>query len=195
MSELKFSCPSCGQIVECEKAYGGHVIHCPNCCAEIRIPFSNSAFPTELEVPKAQLMLNEPGTKSPAQSSDTTKELLCTCPICQSELRVRVETARTGGPQMAELVRPPVPPAEPPPPEIEHQAEAGPPASKPAKTHTEHEQQLAAARALQKIQANPSLKPRLSYVLDAEQSKTQKPPEPEPKNKPGPADYQKSFQE
>lgn len=41
MSELKFSCPACGQHVACSKASGGDVIHCPNCEVELRIPFSN----------------------------------------------------------------------------------------------------------------------------------------------------------
>src|SRR3954465_10011202 len=53
MSELKFSCPACGQHISCSKAAGGHVIHCPACCAEMRIPLGSVAGNSEL---KAELI-------------------------------------------------------------------------------------------------------------------------------------------
>lgn len=56
MSELKFSCPACGQHVACSKASGGDVIHCPNCEVELRIPFSNVTMNGAISELKAERM-------------------------------------------------------------------------------------------------------------------------------------------
>src|SRR3954471_24771353 len=38
MSDLKFSCPSCGQHVQCNESYAGEKIPCPSCASLIRVP-------------------------------------------------------------------------------------------------------------------------------------------------------------
>ena len=209
MSELRFECPSCGQNVECEKAYGGHVIHCPNCCAEIRIPFSNTAIPTELSVPKAQLV--DPATAKPvmAAAADAHREFVC--PVCKSELRAPAHAStppETGLPTAELIHREPEPPKEECPPEekkkepLPEQRSATadkPVAPEPSahKTHTEHEQEIAAARAARPVQANSTLKPRLDYILSSAQTPPANPtPEPDSnKETKPPAGDQKSLQE
>jgi len=38
MSDLKFSCPSCAQHIQCDESYAGDKIPCPNCAAVVRVP-------------------------------------------------------------------------------------------------------------------------------------------------------------
>jgi hypothetical protein len=38
MSDLKFSCPSCGQHIQCERSYAGEKLPCPGCATLIRVP-------------------------------------------------------------------------------------------------------------------------------------------------------------
>ena len=38
MSDLKFSCPSCGQHIQCDAAHAGENIPCPGCALLIRVP-------------------------------------------------------------------------------------------------------------------------------------------------------------
>jgi hypothetical protein len=38
MSELKFSCPSCGQHIQCDATHAGENIPCPACALLIRVP-------------------------------------------------------------------------------------------------------------------------------------------------------------
>ena len=38
MRDLKFSCPSCGQHVQCDMSYAGEKIPCPGCAVLIRVP-------------------------------------------------------------------------------------------------------------------------------------------------------------
>src|SRR5260370_19104865 len=110
MSDVKFECPSCGQRLECSRACSGDVIHCPRCCAEIRVPFS---APGEIEgsVARAELVTPPAPTMAPKNESNKTnsetsngpvskpaqpKEVIC--PVCQSELRIPEELAeKTGG--------------------------------------------------------------------------------------------------
>jgi hypothetical protein len=58
MSELKFTCPSCGQHMQVEKAYVGHVLPCPGCAVELRVPFSDGAGGSPNALPRAQLVLS-----------------------------------------------------------------------------------------------------------------------------------------
>ena len=51
MSDLKFSCPSCGQHVQCDEAHAGENIPCPACAQLIRVPVSATVVP--VETPKA----------------------------------------------------------------------------------------------------------------------------------------------
>jgi hypothetical protein len=38
MSDLKFSCPSCGQHIQCDEAHAGENIPCPACAVLVRVP-------------------------------------------------------------------------------------------------------------------------------------------------------------
>jgi hypothetical protein len=38
MSDLKFTCPSCGQHVQLDASYAGEKIPCPSCAAVVRVP-------------------------------------------------------------------------------------------------------------------------------------------------------------
>jgi hypothetical protein len=38
MSDLKFSCPSCAQHIQCDESYAGERIPCPSCAALVRVP-------------------------------------------------------------------------------------------------------------------------------------------------------------
>src|SRR6266850_6163996 len=104
MSDVKFECPACGQRLECSRACSGDVIHCPRCCAEIRVPFR---APNEIEgsVSRAELIMPAATAMAPTNESNKTssersnelaskpeqpKEVIC--PVCQSELRVPVES-------------------------------------------------------------------------------------------------------
>jgi hypothetical protein len=38
MSDLKFSCPSCAQHIQCDESYAGEKIPCPACATLVRVP-------------------------------------------------------------------------------------------------------------------------------------------------------------
>jgi hypothetical protein len=38
MSDLKFSCPSCGQHIQCDETHAGKNLPCPDCAHLIRVP-------------------------------------------------------------------------------------------------------------------------------------------------------------
>jgi len=200
MSELRFECPACGQHVECEKQYGGHVIHCPKCCAELRIPFANTALPSELSVQKAQLV-DPAAVKPPTElAAESSREFVC--PVCKSELRAPVHTAHAqNGLPTAELLR--HAPAESSATEPSSSEDKSPKEDKPAKTeththksHAEHEQEIAAARAARPIQLYPTTKPRLDVILsNAHTPSSESPPASSEKETKPPADEHKTFQE
>jgi hypothetical protein len=50
MSDLKFSCPSCGQHIQCEQSHAGEKIPCPGCAALIRVP-ADAPIVTKAPVP------------------------------------------------------------------------------------------------------------------------------------------------
>jgi hypothetical protein len=50
MNDLKFSCPSCGQHIQCEESHAGEKIPCPGCAAVIRVP-SEAAIVTQAPAP------------------------------------------------------------------------------------------------------------------------------------------------
>jgi hypothetical protein len=164
MNLVKFECPACGQHMECERACGGDVIHCPRCCAEIRIPFRS---PVDMEglVSRAELVTPAPSGKTahsesqPAQTNqprDASAQI--SCPACHAELKVVIPAH--GGPNTTLLRTPPSPPTPKP-------AEAEP--AHPDFAHMsieERERQIAAAREAHPIQLYPSMKPRLEYVLE-----------------------------
>jgi hypothetical protein len=38
MSDLKFSCPSCAQHIQCDQSHAGEKLPCPSCAALVRVP-------------------------------------------------------------------------------------------------------------------------------------------------------------
>src|SRR5438105_1631014 len=109
MTDLKFECPACGQHMECDRVCGGDVIHCPKCCAELRIPFPTSkTVPGSIE--RAQLLhpaaslphtqgspskSDAPEPSTPAVTAAQVAEVLC--PVCQSQLRINPGIAAKAG--------------------------------------------------------------------------------------------------
>jgi ribosomal protein S27E len=174
MNVLKFECPGCGQHLECDSSLGGDVIHCPRCCAELRIPFGGSAdIPGTIK--RAEMILHAPaaappspqGSQPPAQPAPAALEPMeVLCPVCQSQLRVRAEVSKPGSvPPVAELAR-----------KGELKDQPAQTSGKPEENHPdldhmtleERERQIAAAREAHPIQLNPPVKPRLSYILSGE---------------------------
>ena len=47
MSDLKFSCPSCAQHIQCDESYAGERIPCPNCATLVRVPVDAPLAPTK----------------------------------------------------------------------------------------------------------------------------------------------------
>jgi hypothetical protein len=43
MGDIKFSCPSCKQEIECDELWGGHDLACPTCNAQMTVPQLQSA--------------------------------------------------------------------------------------------------------------------------------------------------------
>ena len=186
MTEIKFECPACGQHMECDRACGGDLIHCPRCCAELRIPFEDNG---QIESTKrAELITPQTSTAAPTSAvapttgpapvaevpkpSTKPEHLEVTCPVCRSELKI----AATGGdarkpgssPPLAELLRKgPEPKPEAAPAQAQPES-ASDGQGKPEHRHLtieEREQQIAAARQAHPIHLNPPMKPRLEYVL------------------------------
>jgi hypothetical protein len=189
MSELKFICPACGQHMQCEKAYVGHQLPCPNCQTELRIPFSDSAGGGPDALPRAQIVLlpgketnasilvdpekmreakatasdipqeiivkREPEISKPAPAA-APHELHCICPVCRSELKISAAAKSSDDkPRVAELAgktsaTPPEAPAESP-----HSSDL-----------LERERKIAVARENNPVSLYPSMKPRLSYILN-----------------------------
>jgi hypothetical protein len=50
MAELKFSCPHCGQHIQCDELWGGHQIQCPACHGDLTVPAQLRA-PTPMATP------------------------------------------------------------------------------------------------------------------------------------------------
>ena len=62
MSDLKFSCPSCGQHIQCDEAHAGENIPCPDCAHLVRVPASAKVV---VEPPAA---VAQPPTAAPDES-------------------------------------------------------------------------------------------------------------------------------
>jgi hypothetical protein len=180
MTYMKFECPACGQSLECDRAFGGDVIHCPRCCAEIRVPFGAdqqlegslsraelisqpavATAPSGQPIKTANEQVNQPDA-APPQPSEVK------CPVCHAELRIPAGLAPKAGEKLpaAELIREG--------PRREANAEHAKPAKPPPQTESPHlsieerEQKIAAARKEHPVQVYPPMKPRLEYVLSGE---------------------------
>ncbi len=209
---MKFECPACGQHLECDRAFGGDVIHCPRCCAEIRVPFgadqqvdgsvsraeliSQPAVATSAS-PQPAKATSEPA-RPPASTPPQPTEVKC--PVCEAELRIRAGLAANAGDRLpiAELIR--KGPGRKG--DADHSKSA-----KPAPTGSHHlsieerEQQIATARKEHPVQLYSPMKPRLDYVLSGEapppanEESTPKPPQqPDPEPEPN-HPQSKSFNE
>src|SRR5262249_37494509 len=152
MSVLKFECPGCGQHMETDRACAGDIIHCPRCCAELRIPFSEipgSILRAEIifHAPKAPATAPAAVPASAPTPPPPARPVEVICPVCESELRVRSGAPKVGAaPPLAELIRK----GEPKPHEAEKVEE-----SHPDLAHMsvqEREQQIAAAREAHPVQ-------------------------------------------
>jgi hypothetical protein len=175
MSVLKFECPGCGQHMECDRACAGDVIHCPRCCAELRIPFSEipgSILRAELILHAPKPAVTAPATPAPAAPPPRPRELIC--PVCESHLRVPNATTPSGSLPLAELIKkgePKPTPQEEPHPDLAHMS------------LPEREQQIAAAREAHPIQLNTPVKPRLNYILSEKAAPVTKPENERPSDK------------
>lgn len=196
MSALKFTCPVCGQNMQCEKAYVGHQAPCPSCGADLRVPASDAAGgapdalpraelvnPTAApilatikkaaasEIPQEMIVAKESDFKKPApppHSAIKPEEIHCLCPVCQSELKVSADAIPgPGGIRHAELVR-----ATPPHDAESHSTPAG-------QSPIEREQEIAAARAAHPVEVTPAIKPRLSYILSGGEAPSEPAEKPE----------------
>jgi hypothetical protein len=90
MSDLKFTCPSCGQHIQCDQDYANEKIPCPNCGSVVRVPVdapivtkaptpeatpSAPAITSGLEVPTLEdNFLQESGTPVPSAPPMTERE-------------------------------------------------------------------------------------------------------------------------
>lgn len=90
MSDLKFTCSSCGQHIQCDQDYANERIPCPNCGSVVRVPVDapiviKASIPTaepptnaaggRLTVPSLEdNFLQEPGTPVPATPPLTERE-------------------------------------------------------------------------------------------------------------------------
>ena len=118
MSDLKFTCSSCGQHIQLDQDYAGERIPCPSCATVVRVPVDAPTV-TTAAVPEAAPQAPAPGgTLAVPTLEDNFGHEGGTAPV----------------------------PSTPP--------------------MTEREQQLAAARAAHPVLAMPTVKPRLSYILN-----------------------------
>jgi hypothetical protein len=170
MSALKFECPGCGQHMECDRACAGDIIHCPRCCAELRIPFSEipgSILRAEMIFRAPKAPATAPAAPAPVPPPQAVEVI---CPVCESQLRVRGGGSKVGAaPSLAELIKK----AEPKRSELEKAQEAHPDLAH--MSLDERERQIAAAREAHPIQLNTPVKPRLSYVLSDQAAPVNKP--------------------
>jgi len=179
MSELRFTCPACGQHMQCEKAYVGDKTACPNCQAELRVPFSHTPIEPKTQLPRAELVstpaepslasndhpsvgLTEAAAPIPSAPKSTgpaphAESQSCICPVCQSELRIIERTAPNDESKIVQLVRT----------EAQTTRENEAPDSKPSETAkiAVREEEIAAAREAHPVSLYPSIKPRLAYIL------------------------------
>lgn len=161
MSVLKFECPGCGQHLECDRACSGDIIHCPRCCAQLRIPFESTAH-IEGSIARAELVaapatpVPKPEIKAEKQSPKQPKELIC--PVCQAQLRVPSADGPKDALPTAELIR-----------KATEEAPAPPQKSAPGKmSPEERERQIAAAREAHPVSLYPPIKPRMDFVRTGE---------------------------
>jgi hypothetical protein len=59
MSDLKFSCPSCAQHIQCDESYAGERIPCPSCATLVRVPVD------------APIVVKTPPPTAPASTATT----------------------------------------------------------------------------------------------------------------------------
>jgi len=118
MSDLKFTCPSCGQHIQLDQDYAGERLPCPSCATVVRVPVD-----------------------APTVTAAAVPESVPQAPAASGTLAVPTLEDNFG-----------------------HENGTAPLPSTPPMT--EREQQIAAARAAHPVLAMPTVKPRLSYILN-----------------------------
>ena len=73
MSEMKFSCPKCGQHISATEQWAGHQIQCPACATTLTVPQASPA-------PAAQLIPQPPASSGPRLSAGATQVTRSTAP-------------------------------------------------------------------------------------------------------------------
>ena len=58
MAEFKFSCPRCGQQIQCDAGYAGTQINCPACQQSIVVPHSSQAATAPVAPAKSKALRN-----------------------------------------------------------------------------------------------------------------------------------------
>lgn len=72
MADIKFSCPSCGQHIQCEDQWAGRQIACPACAASLAVPQIQAApapVPTVAPAPAPSSSPSAPTPGSPAPAA------------------------------------------------------------------------------------------------------------------------------
>jgi hypothetical protein len=75
MSEMKFSCPQCGQHISADEQWSGHQIQCPSCATTLAVP---QAPPPPAPAPR--LVPQPPVSHSPKLSAGATQVTRSTAP-------------------------------------------------------------------------------------------------------------------
>ncbi|HHY86011.1 MAG TPA: hypothetical protein GYA07_10855 [Verrucomicrobia bacterium] len=193
MSDIVFTCPSCGQPMQSPKAFLGDTTECPRCRAAVRIPFSYTPPEPDTQLPRGELVTaGQPAKAAATESHPSVADIVayrredagkpaspgdsvvsCRCPVCHANLRVLLSV------QLHTVQETPAPAP----------AENAPPAKPetPASPSSERERQIAAARAERDPRLYPAVKPRMSYILSGGERVAPNEPQPENPQPPGPA--------
>jgi len=97
MAEMVFSCPHCGQPVQCDSQYAGQTVACPHCQGGIIVPAEEPApapeapaeVPQEESAPQAQeTPAAEPDAEELGAAEDDEVVVTFNCPGCGEELEI-----------------------------------------------------------------------------------------------------------
>lgn len=134
MSDLKFTCASCGQHIQCDQDYANERIPCPNCGTVVRVPVDAPIVPhtpAPAAAPPAPTATNglEVPTLEENFSHDSGAAVPSTPPLTEREQQIAA--ARAAHPVL------PTPPVKPRLSYILNGGVAPPPAENDHATHPE----------------------------------------------------------
>ena len=69
MAEFKFSCPQCGQHIQCDSGYSGSQINCPSCHQAIMVPQAPRSAAAPVSAPAPAGLATKQSTAAPAAGS------------------------------------------------------------------------------------------------------------------------------